>query len=147
MKRRNERRWKQRINKRVSCRTLRIGIARINQLTGRSRMNIISRDVHKTRTRSHHGPSPCRRNQRRTSRDPVVAPGADTTSNPLHARFQHDLIDRGTTNSEEHVVVHLETLDTVEDLHARARLTLAQDEGVVDEAITAVSRSEERRGG
>src|SRR5689334_132135 len=122
----------------MSGRTLRTAIARINQRTRRSRMHIERRDVHKTRIRASDRSSPRRRNQRRSSRHPVVAAGADATRNPTRTRLQHDLVDRRTTNAEEHVVVHLETLNAVEDLDTRTRLTLSQDERVVHKAIAAV---------
>src|SRR5262245_53325340 len=98
-------------------------------------MNIIGRDVSETGIGSEYCSGPCRWNQRRPSRHPVVAACADTTCDPTHARLQHNLIDRCTANAEVHVVVHLKTLDAVEDLHHRTRLSLAQDERVVDEAI------------
>src|SRR6185369_16802780 len=45
---------------------------------------------------------------------------------------------RCAANAEEHVVVHLQTFDAVEDLDTRTRLALSQDERVVHKAIAAV---------
>jgi len=115
----------------MTRRTLRCPIACIHELTGRRWTQIKSRDVYKSRVGACYSSSPRRWHEGRTCRHPVVAAGADTTIHPTNTRFQHDLIDRCTTDTEEHVVVHLETLDAVEDLDARTRLSLAQDERVV----------------
>src|ERR1044071_1873732 len=101
----------------MTRRTLRIAIAGINQRTGGRRMHVEGGDVNKTRIRSRHRSGQRWWNERGTSRHPVVAAGADSTRNPTRARLQHDLVNRRPTNAEEHVVVHLETLDAVEDLH------------------------------
>src|SRR6185503_15693587 len=122
----------------MSCRTLRIAVAGINQRTGRRGVHVEGCDISEPRIRSRKRSGPGGRNHRGTSRDPVVAAGADTARNPPHARFQYDLVDRCSTNAEEHVVVHFETFNAVEDLHARARLTLTQNESVVDETVTTV---------
>src|SRR5689334_7993276 len=122
----------------MTGRALRSAIARINKRTRRRRTHIKRRDIRETRIRSRDRSGPRGRNEGRSSRDPIVATRANTTRDPTRARLQHDLVDRRTTDAEEHVVVHLETLDAVEDLDARTHLPLSQDECVVHKAIAAV---------
>src|ERR1044071_5763590 len=100
----------------MSCRALRSAIARINEWTGRSRAHIEGRDVREPWIRSEDRSRPCSRNQRRTSRKPVIAARAYTTRDPTYTRLQHDLVDRCATDAEEHVVVHFKTLDAFKDL-------------------------------
>src|SRR5215216_5895363 len=125
----------------MSRRALRRSIARINQWTRRSRTHIERSDIRETRIRSKHRSSPCSRDQRRTSRKPVVAARAYTPRNPTHPRLQHNLVDRRAADAEEHVVVHLETLDALKDLDARTHLPLSEDERVVYKSITSVGMS------
>src|SRR6185369_2098060 len=122
----------------MTRRTLRRAISCIHELTGRRWTQIKCRDVYKSRISACYSSRPRRRNEGRTCRHPIAAAGADATIHPSHARLQHDLVYRRTTNAEVHVVVHLKTLDAVEDLHHRTCLSLAQDECVVDEAITTI---------
>src|SRR3954451_10129903 len=119
----------------MSGRALRSAIARINERTRRRRTHIERRDIRKTGIRSGDRSGPSSWNQRRSSRNPVITTGANTTRNPTRARLQHDLVDRRATDTEEHVVMHFETLDAVEDLDARTHLALSQDERVVHKAI------------
>src|SRR5215203_1665487 len=102
----------------MSCRALRSAITRINKRTGRSRAQIESRDIRETRIGSLDCSGPRRWNQRRSSRNPVVTACADTTRNPTYTRLQHNLVDRCTTDAEEHVVVHFETFNPFENLDA-----------------------------
>src|SRR4051812_33186948 len=122
----------------MSRRALRRAIDRINERTGRSRTHIEGRDIRETGIGSQDRSRPRSRNQRRSSRNPVVATRAYTTRNPTYTCLQHDLVDRRTTNAEEHVVVHFETLDAFEDLDAWTHLPLSQDERVVYKPITSV---------
>src|SRR4051794_32544576 len=125
----------------MSGRALRRAIARVDEGTRRSRTHIERRDIRETGIGSCDRSGPCSRNQRRSGRNPVVATRADTTRHPTYTRLQHDLVDRCTTNSEEDVVVHLETLDALEDLDARTHLPLSEDERVVHKSITPVGMS------
>src|SRR6185503_20064751 len=108
------RRREQRTDEWMSGRTLRSTITRINERARRSGTHIERRDIRETGIRSRDRSSPRRRNEGRSGRNPVVATRADATRHPTRARLQHDLVDRCTTNTEEHVVMHFETLDAVE---------------------------------
>src|SRR6185295_8360610 len=112
----------------MSCRTLRRAIACIHERTRRRWPQIKSRDVYKSRVCSQYSSGPRGWNERRTCRHPIVAAGADATIHPTHARLEHNLINRCTADAEEHVVVHLQTLDALKDLDAWTHLTLSQDE-------------------
>src|SRR6185503_2863065 len=125
----------------MSGRALRRPIAGINQWACRSRTHVEGRDIRETGIRSLDRSGPRRGNQRRSGRNPVIATGAHATRDPTYTRFQHDLVDRCTTDAEEHVVVHFETLDAFKDLDAWTHLALSQDERVVDKAITSIGVS------
>src|SRR5215211_2722707 len=125
----------------MSCRTLRSAITSINKWTRRSRTQIQRSDIRETRIGSRDRSRPRSRNQRRASRNPVVAARAYTTRDPTYTCLQHDLVDRCTTDAEEHVVVHLETLDAFKDLDAWTHLPLSQDERVVYKSIASVGMS------
>src|SRR6185503_9391749 len=111
---------------------------RINQWTRRSRTHIEGRDIREPWIRSRDRSGPRSRHEGRSRRNPVVATRAHATRDPMRARLQHHLVDRCTTNSEEHVVMHFETLDTVEDLDAGTHLPLSQNERVIHKSITPV---------
>src|SRR5215212_791536 len=122
----------------MSRRALRRAIARINERACRSWTHIEGRDIRETGIGSQDRSRPRSRNQRRTGRNPVVATRAYTTGDPTYTCLQHDFVDRCTTDAEEHVVVHFETLDAFENLDAWTHLSLSQDEGVVYKPITSV---------
>src|SRR6185503_14478209 len=62
----------------------------------------------------------------------------DSAGHPTDARLQNDLVNRCTADAEEHVVVHLETLNTFKNLDARTYLTLSQDERVVYKPVSPI---------
>src|ERR1041385_587851 len=122
----------------MSRRTCRRTVSRINERTRRDWTDVVGADICKPWTRARHCSRPGGWNHRRASRYPIVGSCADSTCDPTNTRFQNDFVNCCTTNSEEHVVVHLEAFNAVEDFHARTCLTLAKNERVVYESVATI---------
>src|SRR6476619_1049028 len=119
-------------------RTRRRPVARVNKRARRDRTNIESADVRESRIGASQCSSPRSRNHGGAGSYPVVCPRTDSAGHPTHARLQNDLVNRCTADAKEHVVVHLETLNTFKNLDARTYLTLSQDERVVYKPISPI---------